>query len=112
MKKLLYECSRVIHTARPQFVVNHQPAVIDNMNQGNLQSNILVGSSVQGQNVSSNSALIRQDFWKQLKSVRVPIFTGDTKTYVSKLKRCIYGQAPATAEYKFLQLKVCLLVRY
>ena len=48
--------------------------------------------------------------WKQLKRVSVPIFTGDKKTYQNwkaAFLACV-DQAPATAEYKLLQLKQCL----
>ena len=80
------------------------------MNRGSLQSNSLVDSSVQGQNVSSDSALIGQDLWKQLKKVSVPIFKEVKKTYQNwkaAFMACV-DQAPATAEYKLLQLKQCL----
>ena len=58
----------------------------------------------------SNSTLIGQDIWKQLKRVSVPTFTGDKKKYQhwkAAFLACV-DQAPATAEYKLLQLKQCL----
>ena len=69
---------------------------------GNIQSQ--VNSNVQGQ---TDATLIGQDLWKQLRSVSVP---GDKKNYQNwkaAFTACI-DQAPATAEYKLLQLKQCL----
>ena len=48
-----------------------------------------------------------QDMWKQLKPVSIPVFNGDKKSYQSwkaAFMTCI-DQAPATAEYKLLQLR-------
>ena len=48
--------------------------------------------------------------WKQLKRVSVPIFSGDKRTYQNwkaAFTACV-DKAPATAEYKLLQLKQCL----
>ncbi|XP_074645832.1 uncharacterized protein LOC141902090 [Tubulanus polymorphus] len=47
------------------------------------------------------------DMWKQLKRVSIPVFNGDRKTYANKkaaFMACI-DSAPATAEYKLLQLR-------
>ena len=62
-------------------MVNHHPVVLDAANPGNRnsQSNLLVGNNAIP-NVS-NSTLIGQDMWKQLKRVSVPTFTGDKKKY-------------------------------
>ena len=59
---------------------------------------------------TSDSTLIRLDLWKQLKRVTIPVFTGDKKTYQSwkaAFTACV-DNAPATAEYKLLQLRQCL----
>ena len=67
---------------------------------GNVQ--IQANSNVQSQ---TDATLIRQDLWKQLKRVSVPVFTGDKKNYQNSkaaFTACI-DQAPATAEYKLLQ---------
>ena len=48
--------------------------------------------------------------WKQLKRVTIPVFTGDKKTYQSwnaAFTACV-DNAPATAEYKLLQLRQSL----
>ena len=103
------EHSGVIHLVGPQVVRNHHSAVTDIVNRTNLQPNLLVDSSVQGKNVTSGSALIRQDLWKQLKREIVPIFKGEKKTHQNwkaAFMACV-DQAPATAEYKLLQLKQC-----
>ena len=53
---------------------------------------------------------IGQDMWKQLKRVSIPVFSGDKKTYEhwkATFVACVH-QAPATAEYKLLQLRECL----
>ena len=50
---------------------------------------------------------IGKDMWKQLKRVSVPTFNGDKKmyeTWKSAFTACI-DQAPATAEYKLLQMR-------
>ncbi|MEW8314928.1 MAG: DUF1759 domain-containing protein, partial [Candidatus Thiodiazotropha endolucinida] len=56
---------------------------------------------------SNNSPTIGQDLWRQLKRVQIPVFTGDKKKYQSwkaSFLACI-DSAPATAEYKLLQLR-------
>ncbi|XP_048239844.1 uncharacterized protein LOC124124713 isoform X1 [Haliotis rufescens] len=55
----------------------------------------------------SHSYAIGTDLWKQLKRVSIPVFSGDVKCYESwkaAFLTCI-DQAPATAEYKLLQLR-------
>ena len=50
---------------------------------------------------------IGQDLWRQLKRVQIPVFTGEKKNYQSwkaSFLACI-DSAPATAEYKLLQLR-------
>ena len=50
---------------------------------------------------------IGQDLWRQLKRVQIPVFTGDKRTYQSwkaAFLACI-DSAPATGEYKLLQLR-------
>ena len=50
---------------------------------------------------------VGQDLWRQLKRVQIPIFSGDKRTYQSwkaVLLACI-DNAPATGEYKLLQLR-------
>ena len=57
-----------------------------------------------------DSEMIGQDLWKQLKRVTIPVFSGDKKTYQNwraAFMACV-DQAPATAEYKLLQLRQCL----
>ena len=59
---------------------------------------------------TTDSSLIGLDLWKQLKRVSIPVFSGDKKSYQSwKAAFTAYvGNAPATAEYKLLQLRQCL----
>ena len=50
---------------------------------------------------------IGQDLWRQLKRVQIPLFNGEKKNYQSwraSFLACI-DSAPATAEYKLLQLR-------
>ena len=50
---------------------------------------------------------IGQDLWKQLKRVQIPVFAGDKRIYLSwrvAFIVCI-DSAPATGEYKLLQLR-------
>jgi len=54
--------------------------------------------------------LIGLDLWKQLKRVTIPVFSGDKKTYQNwkaAFTACV-DNAPATPEYKLLQLRQCL----
>ena len=51
--------------------------------------------------------LIGMDLWKQMKRISIPIFDGNKSTYESwkaAFTACI-DQAPATPEYKLLQLR-------
>ena len=60
-----------------------------------------------GPQKASNQGQIGQDMWKQLQRVSIPIFRGDKRTYESwkaAFLACI-DRAPATAEYKLLQLR-------
>ena len=55
---------------------------------------------------TNNTTLIGQDLWKQLKRVTIPVFSGDKRTYQNwkaTFITCV-DQAPATPEYKLLQL--------
>ena len=66
--------------------------------------------SAQENSLLSKSDLVGQDLWKQLKRVTIPTFSGDKRTYQNwkaAFMACI-DKAPATAEYKLLQLRQCL----
>ena len=73
----------------------------------------LTESSVLGNdqdNSLNESSLIGHDLWRQLKRVTIPLFSGDKRTYQNwkaAFMACI-DTAPATAEYKLLQLRQCL----
>ena len=57
--------------------------------------------------VSSTALSIGQDLWRQLKRARIPVFSGDKRHYQSwkaAFLACI-NSAPATGEYKLLQLR-------
>jgi len=56
----------------------------------------------------SESDLIGQDFWKQLKRVTIPTFSGDKHTYQNWKAAFVACVDKATAEYKLLQLRQCL----
>ena len=59
---------------------------------------------------TTDSSLIGLDLRKQLKRVTIPVFSGDKKSYQSwkaAFTACV-DNAPATAEYKLLQLRQCL----
>ena len=61
-------------------------------------------------NSLNESSLIGHDLWRQLKRVTIPMFSGDKKTYQNwkaAFMACI-DKAPATAQYKLLQLRQCL----
>ena len=56
---------------------------------------------------TSVSPTIGQDLWRQLKRVEIPVFSGDKRVYQSwkaAFLACI-DRAPATGEYKLLQLR-------
>ena len=60
---------------------------------------------------ANNTSLIGQDLWRQLKKVTIPVFSGDKRTYQNwkaTFVNCV-DQAPATPEYKLLQLRQCLV---
>ena len=57
--------------------------------------------------VSCDVPSIWQDLWRQLKRVQIPVFSGDKRTYQSwkaAFLACT-DSAPATGEYKLLQLR-------
>ena len=57
------------------------------------------------------ASAIEQDLWKQLKRIEIPVFTGDKRKYESwkaAFLACV-DRAPATGEFKMLQLKQCLV---
>ena len=59
----------------------------------------------------NNTTLISQDLWRQLNKVTIPVFFGDKRTYQNwkaAFVNCV-DQAPATPEYKLLQLRQCLV---
>ena len=69
---------------------------------------LLFGDGGQKKGVT-DSALIVQDLWKQLKRVIIPVFSGEKKMYQNwkaAFTAC-FNQAPATAGYKLLQLWQC-----
>ncbi|XP_065941558.1 uncharacterized protein [Magallana gigas] len=58
-------------------------------------------------NDSVNGPTVGSDLWKQMKRVSIPVFYGDKRTYESwkaAFSACI-DKAPATPEYKLLQLR-------
>ena len=88
-----------------------QPAVFDQPSSGIRNSETRLFASDNGQRGHpADSEMIGQDLWKQLKRVTIPVFSGDKKTYQNwraAFMACV-DQAPATAEYKLLQLQQCL----
>ena len=55
----------------------------------------------------SHEELLGQDMWRQLQRVAIPVFSGDKRKYASwkaAFMGCI-DRAPATPEYKLLQLR-------
>ena len=58
-------------------------------------------------NIYSSQREIGQDMWKQMKRVSIPVFAGNKRTYENwkaAFSACI-DKAPATPEYKLLQLR-------
>ena len=91
---------------KPQSAEFSQPILTDMIDR---EQGLLVGDGGQKKR-ATDSALIGQDLWKQLKRVTIPVFSGEKKTYQNwkaAFTACV-DQAPATAEYKLLQLRQCL----
>ena len=91
---------------KPQSAEFSQPILTDMIDR---EQGLSVGDGSQKKRVT-DSALIGQDLWKQLKRVTIPVFSGEKKTYQNwkaAFTACV-DQAPATAEYKLLQLWQCL----
>lgn len=91
--------------------IEPQEAAFDQPSSGILNSETRLSVSDNRLKVhSADSEIIGQDLWKQLKRVTIPIFSGDKKKYQNwraAFMACV-DQAPATAEYKLLQLRQCL----
>ena len=89
--------------------LNLDQSTVYSRNRGSL----LAGHPILGDNQSNilnESDLIDQDLWKQLKRVTIPMFSGDKRMYQNwkaAFMACI-DKAPATPEYKLLQLRQCL----
>ena len=89
--------------------MNLDQSTVYSRNQGSLSA----GHPILGDNQSNilnESDLIGQDLWKQLKRVTIPMFLGDKRMYQNwkaAFMACI-DKAPATPEYKLLQLRQCL----
>ena len=91
---------------KPQSAEFSQPILTDMIDQ---EQGLSVGDGSQKKR-ATDSTLIGQDLWKQLKRVTIPVFSGEKKTYQNwkaAFTACV-DQAPATAEYKLLQLRQCL----
>ena len=81
-----------------QSAASNQPTV----NNGNVAELPAFGSSF-----LNESGSIGHDLWRQLKRITIPVFSGDKRTYQNwkaAFMACI-DKAPATAEYKLLQLR-------
>ena len=66
--------------------------------------------SIEPETKSVSQPTIEQDLWKQLKRIEIPVFSGDKRKYDSwkaAFLACV-DRAPATDEFKMLQLKQCL----
>ena len=88
-----------------------QSALMNQPSSGIRNPEVRLPVSNNGQRIHpADSEMIGQDLWKQLKRVTIPVFSGDKKTYQNwkaAFMACV-DQAPATAEYKLLQLRQCL----
>ena len=63
--------------AKPQLVEFSQPVVTDMIGREQILS---IGDGGQKKGVT-DSALIGQDLWKQLRRVTIPVFSGENKMY-------------------------------
>ena len=88
----------------------HQKEVLQqqqSVQQKNSQELLSVSMNDNVSQYTSDLTLIGLDLWKQLKRVTIRVFTDDKKTYQSwktAFTACV-DNAPATAEYKLLQLR-------
>ena len=84
-----------------------QSAIMNRPSSGIRHPEVRLSVSDNGQRIyPADSEMIGQDLWKQLKRVTIPVFSGDKKIYQNwkaAFMACV-DQAPATAEYKLLQL--------
>lgn len=67
-------------------------------------------SGVYGDAAKAKCGDVGRDLWKQLQRVQIPVFSGDKmafESWRSAFESCV-DKAPATAEYKLLQLRQCL----
>lgn len=65
-----------------------------------------LGGNINDKSESESNAL-GHDMWKQLKRIAIPVFSGDKRSYEAwraAFMSCV-DKAPATAEYKLLQLR-------
>ena len=87
----------------PQFSVENSS--VDNSHTRNSDLNVRAKTFEPSSNRPSPT--IGHDLWHQLKRVEIPIFTGDKRKYQgwrAAFNACV-DRAPATAEYKLLQLR-------
>ena len=89
--------------AKPYSVGFSKPAVVIMTDQ---EPALTIDDNGQRQ-IVTDSALIGQDLWKQLKRVTIPVFSGEKKIY-QYWKAAFVDQATATPEHKLLQLRQCL----
>ncbi|KAK6178336.1 hypothetical protein SNE40_013135 [Patella caerulea] len=105
----LNQFTKPIHPENNDVLPLQQPLALLSPNQSTeKQSSIamcqIVPTDDAGPPVSMS---LGHDMWKQLKRVSIPMFSGDKKTYESwkaAFHACV-DSAPATSEYKLLQLR-------
>ena len=84
--------------------INHQGI------EGNLSCKNLGSASKESVQRTEHTESLGVDMWSQLKRIAIPTFYGDKSSYQSwrsAFMQCI-DRAPATPEYKLLQLRQCL----
>ncbi|MCG7879401.1 MAG: hypothetical protein N0C90_24170 [Candidatus Thiodiazotropha endolucinida] len=104
------EQSGVTNSKWAETVIRPETRTLPNKNGFNATRTVNTMNSNDATSTQTESSIqpsIGQDLWRQLKRVQIPVFSGNKRTYQSwkaAFIACI-DSAPATGEYKLLQLR-------
>ncbi|MCG8049058.1 MAG: DUF1759 domain-containing protein, partial [Candidatus Thiodiazotropha endolucinida] len=104
------EQSGVTNSKWAETVIRPETRTLPNENGFNATRTVNTMNSNDATSTQTESSIqpsIGQDLWRQLKRVQIPVFSGNKRTYQSwkaAFIACI-DSAPATGEYKLLQLR-------
>lgn len=104
MTKAVQEIS-TIEEQYDNLMTSYRAQYSDTDSAGSVKANL--GKAADAKDTTDKQKHLGSDLWKQLKSVLIPVFDGDKRKYQSwkaAFTACI-DSAPATPEYKLLQLR-------